>query len=306
MTILRRKLSPLLVAVFVVAAAVLWMPAAADAQDEVVIDQLTVRIWPEFDRPSALVFYVAQLSDGTSLPASMRIGLPPEADVNAVAYVDSSTGNLLTADYDIEGNAVALSTPSDSLWIEFYDPSLEIDGLQRIYTLVMQVPYQVNDLVWEIQQPADATGFTLDVEGEQTLATDQYGLTTSVVQAGSLAAGDIVEMSFSYQKATDTLTIDQIGGTSATGDTSAAVATPPATDEGPSQLVIFALLVGGLVLVGAGVWWYLQLSSNRGKPRTRARSNKTGAAGARFCTKCGAAVEPGDRFCRNCGTKLRS
>lgn len=306
---IRRNLPRLLAAAFVAAAAALWAPAAAGAQDAVVIDHLTVRVWPEFDRPSALVFYIAELGDDVALPADLRLGLPPDAEVNAVAYTDPSSGNLLMADYDIEGNAVSFSTPSPSLWIEFYDTALAVDGQRRDYALVLQMPYQVNDLVWEIQQPAGAMGFTLNVEGEQTLTTDESGLTTSVVQGGSLAAGQIVEMSFSYDKANDVLTADQLESTTADAGAAEQTAAPAQQSEGPSTLAIFALLVGGLALVGAGVWWYLQQNTGR-RParegqRAASRGGKSGGAGGRFCTKCGASAEPGDRFCRNCGASLR-
>ena len=104
----------------------------AQAADPPRLSLLTIRVWPEFDRPGVLVFLVGQTAPGVTLPAELKFTLPPGATVNAVAYIDS-TRNVLTdqVPQSVDGQNVSITTPNGNFHIEFYDPALKIEDGAR-------------------------------------------------------------------------------------------------------------------------------------------------------------------------------
>src|SRR5690606_31683410 len=171
--------------------------------------------------------------------------------------------------------------------------------------LSIVVPYVVEQFVWAVQQPAGASGLTLDTDATVQRATDPMGLPVQRVAVGAVAAGETVTIGFSYTKPDRTLSVDQL-------NLGADVAPPPQVEgDGPPTTLIALLFAGGLTLIAAGVYWYVKQTRRpqRRRPggRTRpASSRKKNAApgGRRFCTSCGEAARPGDKFCRSCGKRL--
>jgi hypothetical protein len=284
-------------------AALLATPSAARAQAAPVLDTLTIRVWPEFDQPSALVFLVGKVTDTTATPTTLVFPLPPGAQINAVAYTDPTTGDLITAQYTQQSSGITLTTPNGSYWVEFYDPALKIDGSQRTYSLSFAAPYDVNMVVWEVQQPAGASAFSVEPAGGVT-TTDQFGLPTYTNNRLGVKAGDMLTLNLSYTKTDNTLTIDTLppSDTSAGGSVPSTTQGTAATTTGsPSTLVIALLIVGGVALIGGGVFWYVRSSA---RPSARRRP-PAGGGGKNFCTQCGKPVQPADQFCRHCGAKLK-
>ena len=86
---------------------ILALPAAAQAQDTISLSSFSVRIWPEFDRPSALVIISGEV-ENAELPVELQFSIPETAAVNAAAYVDPATGDLLTTQNMLDNGLLTL------------------------------------------------------------------------------------------------------------------------------------------------------------------------------------------------------
>ena len=69
-------------------------------------------------------------------------------------------------------------------------------------------------------------------------------------------------------------------------------------------------VMGVLLIVGGGAWYYFSGRENRQeRPRRKRRVAELAEAedveGHVYCSNCGKRASSGDRFCRTCGTKLR-
>lgn len=293
------------IALLLMAVAV-FAAAPARAQEDITLETLRVQIWPEYDQPAALVIVSGQTAEGVETPVDITFPLPPDVTLNAVAYTDPASGEAFIAQYEEQGGAVTLNSPNGQFLLEYYDNSLAFEGDVRRYTLSFEMPYDVERLMWEVQQPVNASNLTLDTSGSQEQGTDATGLPVRLAVEGPVEAGQTVTLGLSYEKSDETLSIDQLAAPGA-------VEPPPEVDAGgPSTLVIVLVVLGGLAIIGGSVYWYMQ-QTRRPQPRRRAastrRSPKGGTRGGaprgqRFCTNCGEAALPGDKFCRNCGERL--
>ena len=60
---------------------------------------LNIEIWPEYDRPAALVILRAALAESVKLPATVTLKLPAASGgPSAVAHSTTADGNLLSLD----------------------------------------------------------------------------------------------------------------------------------------------------------------------------------------------------------------
>lgn len=268
---------------------------AARAQENIVIESLLVRLWPEFDDASMLVILNGQISTQAELPVNLRIPIPPGVRINAVASEDPTSGVLSDAPYEVQEDVLLVTSPNGSFHVEFYDPALDLSQPDRAYTLTWTPEYDVTEVVIEAQQPVGATNFTLDPAGGVSV-TDQFGLPNlRVIQSGP-AAGEPLVVTVSYTKNNSTLTAQTLEqqapsqpDTSATG--------------GGTQWIAYVLVGVGVLLIGGGVFWYVR-TQREDAPQPRGK--RGGAAKAdRFCTQCGQPVSSQDRFCRHCGATLR-
>lgn len=289
----------------------LLAPLAAAAQSGPALTTLAIEIWPEFDRPTALVLLSGELDPAVALPATLSLPIPEAASVNAVAYPDPSGGGLLTLEYTREGGSVTFTLDQSRVfWVEYYDPALQKDGSQRTFAMTLVAPADVNTVEFKVQTPAGADNLAIEpAEGVQT-NVGQYGLTYLNTISGPFAAGETLQFSFTYEKSGDSLTADSVvSAPPVDNGTDSGLISPPPADNGagdsPSVWLIGILLLVGIALIGSGVYWYLQSTgalSPRGRTSGKAR---TTSAGSGFCTQCGKAIQRSDRFCRHCGTELR-
>ena len=281
-------------------AALLLAAPTAHAQEPIALDSLTVRIWPEFDQPSALVFLIGQVASGTPLPAELRFSLPLSATIHAVAFVDEISGDLLAAEYRQEGNEVVVTSPNGSFWVEFYDTALQAEGQQRTYALTWTAPYAIATLTYEVQSPYGAQGLAVEPAGG-AFSTDDFGLPLYTLARNGIAAGEALELRLTYTKADNRLTADQLS--SAAGESIPQTdAAATATGTGIPPLAVALLAAGGLLILGGVGYWFFQTVrpfSRRAAPTPQVKS------GGGFCPQCGRPAQPGDRFCRHCGARLR-
>lgn len=324
---------PLLAAVLYALVSILvqtgMTPNAQTAQVNT-LQSVRVQIWPEYDKPAALVIYNVTLPATVTLPASLTMRIPAKAGKpNAIAW-QSSDKALYEIKYDTstagEWIQVRFTTPAQDFRVEYYDPTLAKSGAKRNFTFRWPGDYTVNNLTLEIQQPVNASGmtFTPSVGPGQVSGSD--GLTYYNLQAGKVMAGTTFDLSMTYSKPDDALT--------SPSQFQSAKANQPVTGTTSGRVIVDQMLpwiIGGvgLLLIAAGLFWYYrsgragyarhdrarQRHGHSSPPASTATLSGAGAAAGAssvtladddsvFCTQCGKRAAPGDAFCRACGTKL--
>ncbi len=281
-------------------ASLLLVPTLSYAQSDVVIDEMSIQFWPEYDRADMLVMYSIILEEDASLPANVTIRVPADADINAVAKL--SEGQMLNVPYDTpirDGDWVEITLVIDEMVpyrVEYYI-AMEKDGETRNYSLEWENGYNINRLLVEFQQPPNATNLVAEPTfTNQTPVQEGMIYHTSVRQ--NFAAGETFSLNLSYDKANDDLTVSsmpvEVGGAPENE-------APPfsLSDSLPSILVG----TGVLLIIGGLLYFFLAGRSEIASPRKRKRSK--GGGEAKYCHECGSRASGNDKFCRSCGVKLR-
>jgi hypothetical protein len=290
----------------------------AMSQGGITFATMEIDLWPEYDSPEMLVIYRMELSPDVVLPVDLSIQIPAAAGPpNAVAVRDPN-GTLLNAPYEREvtgeWSTISLTASMTEIQIEYYDPTLKKDGAQRNYIFTWRGDYPTSSLLVQFQQPFDARQVEF-IPSAGTTTPGSDGLTYHTINLGPQAAGSDASVSIAYIKESDALTVEQFQI-----QPSAPISAATSGRVSIMDILPWGLGALGLILVGGGLWWYLQ--AGREKPKTRrstrgqrspqARRPKavepslgTGDAGV-YCHQCGKRAEAGDRFCRSCGTKLRA
>jgi len=284
------------------------------AQEGPRLASLEIEIWPEFDRPAALVILRAEIAADVTLPASVSLRIPSSSGgPAALAYAASADGELLNLAYqrtDTQADFITLtfSPPERFFHVEFYDP-LRTDNADRNYSYVWPGDLPVDQLSVQLQQPAGATEPSVQPElGPAVVQPD--GLAYRQADLGTLDAGKTLAINVRYQK-TDPRTSAEILGLATPAPPSAPAATE--SEEGVPRWLLLLPLLAALV-VGASVvilWrrrgWLPSTSARRapraGRRREQAAGQPENAAG--FCPRCGCRLRSGDRFCPECGTAAR-
>ena len=283
---------------------------AAVAQDRVIMENVQVDIWPEYDQPSLLVIYHINLSPQTTLPAEIQIRIPANVDrPYAVAMQDPA--GLYNLDYEIQAAGewivISFTTPVPDFRIEYYDPQLDLSSSERSFIFRWPGDYQVENLSLQVQQPPTASNMVF----KPTLGSGRVGddgLTYFYYLIGSIDAGTTFDLSVSYSKADDQLT--------SASQFQAVQPQEPVNASTNSQITLDQVLpwaLGGLSLVlilAGGIWyWRTGRASQPASPRFRHARKPSPpdepGGGSIFCHQCGKKAAKGDLFCRSCGTKLK-
>ncbi len=282
-------------------------PTFAQAQGVVKIGELSVQLWPEYDHPDMLVMYSFALTDDTPLPAEVKVRIPANANLNAVAKLEA--GQMMNAPYDApvkDGDWVMITLVISDLStyrVEYYTP-LEKSGATRNFSFIWQSDYAIENLYLQVQQPPTASQITSNPVLASTIPASD-GLTYHDLALSGIAAGENFNFELSYEKGNDDLTVSsmpvEVGGATNTGNTSTG-GDFSLTDSLPM------LLVGlGVVLIVGGVLYFFLAGQNaKSQPKPKRKRHSTASAGANtYCHECGSRARSGDKFCRSCGAKLR-
>ena len=261
---------------------------------------LSIEIWPEYDRPAALVILNGALAEGVKLPAAVTLRLPAASGgAAAVAYSATSNGNLLNLKHEFAnaGEFITLKfeTPERFFHVEYYEP-MATSAPERSVRYVWPGDLAAERASVVVQEPATAT----DISVEPNLAnpsTDKDGLHYRAADLGTLDAGKRLPITIRYTKR-DARPSAEILGAKVASPAPQPVTTPaPAAPAGTGlpdwafPLAGFAILsLLGVVFV---LWW------------GRRRASPSAAPAPIACARCGAAQAPGNHFCGNCGAKLR-
>lgn len=284
----------------------LLTPGLAGAQaDAPVLDELIIQVWPEYDQPSVLVIYDFRLAPGASLPVSLKLRIPKDGNIFAVAQ-ETSDGlmNVLYEPPVTEGDYDVLTLVVNDLSthrIEFYAP-YQRNGNSRQYSLLWPGDYAVKTMTVMVQKPTGAESLTTEPVLSELPGGDGFIYARGAF--ASLPAGEPFTLSLQYEKEGDALSVNS----------------QPPTLPGLEQPAagVFSLtqalpwLAGGLglALIVGGLVWYWQSGRSqrpgRGVSRKRHAQRSDSADEQQvYCSQCGKRAEGADRFCRACGARLR-
>jgi hypothetical protein len=294
--------------------AVLLFPGGVQAQEGAAFSSVFVQLWPEFDQPSMLVMYQITLSPQVELPSEVRFRIPAAAGKpNAVATCEQPDAPCNNTPYTQEtpigewSTLVIPVTLSADLRIEYYDPRIDMTTANRSFDYVWPGDHSVENFSVQVQQPLRAANMTIR-PGMAQSATAQDGMNYYTLAVGAVPNGQPVELGIEYAKDNDELSNNSLG---------VAPAEPLEENSGAlplSSKTITALLalLGTLLIVGGGAWYWLNSRQtpavepgrrrNRRKPLAEAAADDGGNI---YCHQCGNRASPGDRFCRVCGAALR-
>ena len=287
------------------------IPSAQAQSPADTLDSLEIELWPDFDRPAVLVLLTGTLADDTPAPATVTVPLPNEATLNAVAYVNAVSGQLENVD-DVDSSApglITFTTPSPTFRLEYYLP-YSLEGDRREFTFDWSSDLTIDQLLTTVQQPAEASEFSLSPASDQPTA-GQDGLMYHPLATRALPAGEAFSVTASYNLDSDQLTSDVLGAQQPPVEGPLPVIGDAVPEEASGlNWALVAIVAGGLIIVAA-VAWFLYTSNQTGRKRSprprpvRSSKQSPSASQVQFCHNCGQPVEAEDRFCRACGTAVK-
>ena len=314
--------------------------ALSQSGDDPAISELRVQVMPEFDDPRVLAIIQGRLDVAVDdLPVTLTLPVPRGAQINQMAIMNTGTGAIESQPFDAapdpdndDWTLVTYELNSAHFFYEYYYAPFTLADPEREFTFTFPTPYEVQGLQIEVQQPLEATDFTLVPPAVLASSDENLGFTYHLYEFSSLAADDEVEVTITYRKTTDepSVTREQLSGAgmpSGDGDETAS----PAADN--DNAAVYGTLLGLGVLGAIGVVVFLWMRSDRdpspsgsgratGHAASRAKAvpptrSARGAGGNRtegeddadtsdevvFCTECGTKLRPDAHFCHNCGSR---
>ena len=297
---MRRMLALLLLAGILISA------TPARAQSEAGLLSAQVKVWPEYDKPGVLVIYQLIVSPQTSLPAEMTFRIPKSAAKPNVLAIGPTleTVSDQNVEYSLEENGnwvnVIAQVTAPAIQLEYYDPTILINGTQRTFTYTWPGDYAVEKFSIELQQPFDASALNSAPNLPSSL-TSPDGLTYYSDNFGALQKGQEFSLEVSYQKASDALSVSFL-----TVQPSAPVDETTAGRVSLNTYLPWLLGVIGVAMIAGGAFYYFRSSAQTSRAaRRRHSANAEKESVATYCAQCGTRARSGDRFCRTCGSRLR-
>lgn len=291
--------------------AVACLPAIAYAQAAANprLSALGVEIWPEYDRPAALVILRAALAEGVKLPATVTLRLPAASGgPAAVAYSTTADGSLLNLKHSRtdgpEYVTLKFETPERFIHVEFYEP-IATTAPARTFRYVWPADLAADRVTVTVQEPALASDISVEPALAGT-ATGTEGLTYRTADLGAREAGKPLPIAVRYTKADARPSADILKLKNPAAGAEPAPSAPPVLAPAPAASAKssdqdgWLVAISGMALLSiAGItllfWWWRRQSSA-----------PVPAAGAKskYCGKCGTPQTPGNKFCGNCGAKI--
>jgi hypothetical protein len=290
--------------IFAILLMVLFIPATGYAQANLVIDRLQVDLWPEYDRAEVLVIYRLTLSNQVPLPVEITLRIPKASGSPYNLAMQDVDGLLYNLDYTTltKGDfvLVTFTTPSVDVQMEYYDNDIQRNGSQRQFTYTWAGEYPVNTFVFKVQQPVNATQFSLDPSlGSGVTGDDSLTYFTSM--RGSTAQGQSLTQVVQYQKPDDSLSASlqpvqpvEVLGSDTPGNSTFL------------QVLPWLLVALGVLAIAGGAFWYWQMRRTPTRQAVkRHRASQAHSDAGVYCHQCGKRASSADVFCRTCGTQLK-
>ena len=271
-------------------------PGGGAAKGDTPLESLQIEIWPEYDRPAALVILRGELAGDVNLPAAVSLRIPASSGgPAAVAYATAKKGPLLNLKHDRSDAAdfitLRFTVPARFFHLEFYDRLATGTG-ERTYQYLWPGDLSVNWLEVVVQEPASASDISVKPAlVESAAGTD--GMRYRSAQLGPVKQGKSLPIEIRYAK-TDPRTSAEILKLNAPAPVPQASTSRRPGDS--SSLVLASSAAALVVAVSCAAYFFWR----RRRPRARVGFTADG----RFCSQCGKQVAAGDRFCARCGAAL--
>ena len=231
------------------------------------LERFEVQLWPDYDRPAALVMYRARLAANTALPAEVSFRIPAAVgEPHAVAYRGQGDQLMLadhTRELDGEWATIRIRVRSRDVQLEYYAPIVLHAG-KRMVSYTWPGDMAVQSFVFGAQQPAAATSF--EVTPAATQQVTRNGLTLHTADLGAVERGREVDIQITYESSGALSAADAAGAADVPGSpgaveqparsTSSAAPAPmrPATLAPAGDGGLFLWLVLGLTAFAGAVW----------------------------------------------------
>jgi hypothetical protein len=279
------------------------MPMATGfAQNSVsVIETLNIEIWPDYDKASVLVLLTGSLPGGTRFPASVTLPLPPAAQLNAVARIDSKDGNMkddIFSSTDPPGTLTFI-TPDLQFRVEYYLP-YTINKNQRSFDYAWLAAVTVNNFQLRVQRPTSAIILTTEPATANVVRSGD-GFDYHTFPARTVPAGQPFSLHVDYKMTTTQLSATSLPAPNTSIQTPALPALP---GTGPGiNWALVAVVSGGFIIIVALIW---QIARRRPwlNMRKPIDSRVEKQSRTEFCRNCGEPIDESDRFCSGCGLEL--
>lgn len=284
--------------------------AGLSAQDNLTIEHLQIDIWPEYDRQEVLIIYRLSLAESTPLPAKMKLQIPQAAGTPFNLAMQDTDNRLYNLDYTINRAGdwleISFTTPSPTIQLEYYDPRLIKDNVQRTFEYQWPGDYAVHTLALRVQQPVNASRMYIQPDLGSG-KTEQDGLKYYMALFGSIEKGKTLTIQLSYQKPDNTLS-SNLQPVQPIQPVNQPIPSPINTNT----LLPWLIAAIGLVLILSSFLWYFRTEKTKLYPKHQQnnalmekKASQTSNTTASFCHLCGKSAMPSDLFCRSCGARLR-
>ena len=310
----------------------LSVDGAAAQPSQPTIQTMSVSLWPEYDRPEVLVMYRIQLSPETQLPAQLTFRLPEYVEqMHAVAEQrggELANINPATIQLSQEGGETLLSFPVNSLAIqvEYYDAViLTKEGDARRIDYVFLAPGTIEALVVEVQHPTRSSGMLVEPATVGSYVGSD-SMEYSQIDVDSLAAGEAVDVTVTYSRDTDELSVSSLPPSQSSESDVSPATPPPAEVTGGIQMLYYIISALGGIVVGWLFCWWVEGSrraalqeelerarrgrrqtgvGGKGKRQSQAKTVHGGSPEAAFCHRCGTALRDDGSYCHICGARRK-
>jgi len=292
---------------------------------ELIMARLRLSIWPEYDDPRVLVMLRGEMTPRQAFPTHITLPLPKGAEIIGAGMISEQDELLVHPHQVLPGDtqdSLQLHLPAPRFFLEFYYNPFPASGIEKRFTYTASIAYPIAVFEVDIQQPLQASNFTLDPPPMERL-TDNRGFTYYQFVTRDMRQGQTQTFTISYTKTT----------------TSPSVPKQPPVPQRPGQRgplsdnrpLALGILAGAIVLF-AGWAWLLhdprrqRASVTASAPQATAtlstlfalvqehgETQETTVAmppqahprEINFCAHCGRKLLPDDRFCAGCGRPIK-
>ncbi len=224
------------------------------------IENLTIALWPEYDRPAVLVTYRVKLPAEVTLPTQISLPVPTHVGPPTAIAKRGPDGNLYTAasTRNVDGDWATVTVETDSLAVqlEYYAPILSA-GEVRNFIFRWPGGLEVGQLNYEVLQPKYATNLAI-MPSPTSEEITSFGVMVQRAELGSLSATKEATIALTYSNPGARLTVTPAPVPEVT---SALVRpsppdrpTPPTTDSAyeisATQITLIVLGVAAAFIVG--------------------------------------------------------
>ena len=174
------------------------------------LENLTVALWPEYDRPAVLVTYRVQLATDVVLPAQIALPVPTHVGMPHAIARRGQDGNLYTATStrEVEGDwaKVTVMTDSPSLQLEYYAPILST-GEVRNFIFRWPGGLEIAQFEYEVLQPKYGSNLVVMPSPTNEYMTS-FGVMVQHAQLGALpATTQDTTIALTYNNPTERLSV---------------------------------------------------------------------------------------------------